>query len=448
MEGVTPDPHPHHPRVRYNVVIHAADAGFFGLALGLASFVTVFPLFVRTLTDSAVLIGLIGALHPLGWHLPQLVTAKRVAGLRRFLPMVMLTTSIERVPFFLLAGLVWLSASLPKGLTLALTFSLVFLIGLGGGLTATAFQSMVGKIMPPWRRGAFYGIKTAAANGMLMLGAVIAGRLIDHVAYPHNFSLCFALAGMATLVSWAILGRTWEVDAAPLAELGLDGDGMSGGVGDTPDGISDANIDGLSSVTSESPMTPPLRTTLTQILKRDPHFRWFLLSRSLSQLANMATAFYTVYGVTRFGIDGFTAGLMTGTFAGAQTLANPLMGWLGDRRGHGWVMKLGMLAAAAGALLALAAPSAGWLYGVFVLAGIANVAAFTMPLAINLQLAPPAHRPAYIGLANTLFAPSIALATLLGGLLAQKFGYQATFLAAAAGGLATALVLHFRVAHV
>ena len=43
---------------RHNFTVNIADAAFFGLGLGFASFVTVIPLFVNTLTQSTILIGL------------------------------------------------------------------------------------------------------------------------------------------------------------------------------------------------------------------------------------------------------------------------------------------------------------------------------------------------------------------------------------------------------
>ena len=45
----------------------------------------------------------------------------------------------------------------------------------------------------------------------------------------------------------------------------------------------------------------------------------------------------------------------------AQIVANPLMGWLGDRWSHRSVMAIGMVAAALSAGMALWAPSVGWL---------------------------------------------------------------------------------------
>jgi MFS family permease len=104
-------------------------------------------------------------------------------------------------------------------------------------------------------------------------------------------------------------------------------------------------------------------------------------------------------------------------------------------------MALGALTATASGLLALAAPTAGWFLVVFALAGVAAVAMIITPLSMILGYSPVADRPAYIGLSNTLVAPAAVLAPVLGGWLADRHGYPATFAAAALGGLATALVL-------
>jgi len=64
--------------LRYNVTVGMIDGGFFGFALGFASFGTILPLFVASMTNSATLIGLVPAIHAAGWLLPQLFTANPV----------------------------------------------------------------------------------------------------------------------------------------------------------------------------------------------------------------------------------------------------------------------------------------------------------------------------------------------------------------------------------
>jgi len=393
---------------RYNFIVNVLDGGFFGSALGFASFVTVLPLFVSTLTDSAILIGLASAIHSVGWQLPQLLTVNRVARLRRYKPMVLLMTIHERLPFFGLAIAAWMLPVLGPHRALPLTFGLLIWQGLGGGFTATAWQSLIGKIIPVERRGTFFGTQSAAANLGGSLAAIIASLLLERLSLPSNFALCFLLAGIATTISWVFITQTREPESSPANQR-------------------------------------TFQSNLGAILRRDANFRWFLVARTLLQLATMAFGFYAVYGVRYHHMSAGVAGLMTSVFMAAQIVANPLMGWLGDRRSHRIVMGIGAYAAAASALLAWLAPSVSWFYLVFALAGIANVAGWTIGLAMTLEFGSEAERPAYIGLTNTLVAPSTILAPLVGGWLADTVGYQATFLASVMGGLAAALVLQILV---
>src|SRR5215207_8894700 len=118
--------------LRYNVTVNLMDGGFFGLALGFASFSTILPLFVASMTDSATLIGLVPAIHSAGWLLPQLFTATYIARLRRYKRTVMLMTIHERVPFL---GFAIVALLLPKiGVQAGLIISFILLTwqGLGG----------------------------------------------------------------------------------------------------------------------------------------------------------------------------------------------------------------------------------------------------------------------------------------------------------------------------
>jgi len=395
--------------LRYNFTVSVMDGAFFGLALGFASFVTILPLFVSTMTDSAILIGLIPAIHSVGWQLPQLFTARQVTRLSRYKPTVILMTIHERLPFLGLAAVAWFLPTLGREMALLLTFGLLTWQGLGGGFTATAWQSMIGKIIPAERRGIFFGTQAAAANLFASGGAVLAGILLEWLDSPLDWTICFSLASVSMAVSWVFLAKTREPDRPPA-------------------GANENRSDFWSSVGA--------------ILQRDVNFRWFLIARLLSQMAMAAFAFYTIYAVRHHGMSEGTAGLMTGVLLATQVAANPIMGWIGDRWSHRAVMEVGALAAAASASLAWLAPDMIWFYLVFTLAGVAIVAFWTIVITLTLEFGTEAERPAYIGLANTLVAPGTILAPLVGGWLAESAGYPATFLASAVSGLLTALVLH------
>ncbi len=393
---------------RHNFIYNVLDGMFFGLGIGFASFVTVIPLFVDTLTDSTLLIGLIPAIHTLGWQLPQLFTASRVARLPRYKPMTLTMTLQERWPFFGLAVVALLSATISPALALALTFALLIWQGLGGGLTATPWQSMITKIMPPNRVGLFYGTQSAAANLMAGIGAIAAGALLLRLDPAPGFALCFGIAGAAMVVSLVFLSRTREAATPP-----------------------------PTTADSRASFWPMLRG----ILRRDPNFRWFLVARVLAQFAFMAVGFFTIYAVRRFAVDEQTAGVMTGIFLFSQTLAGPLIGLSGDRWGHRQVYIAGALLMTAAAGLALAAPEAAWFYGIYALAGVANSVFWTTTMSIVVEFGALAERPYYIGLINTLVAPATLLAPIAGGWLVDAVSFEAMFIAATAAGALTTLVL-------
>jgi MFS family permease len=182
-----------------------------------------------------------------------------------------------------------------------------------------------------------------------------------------------------------------------------------------------------------------------EILRRDRNFCNFLFTRLLWQFASMGFAFYIVYGLRRFGMSDLTAGLLTAALTITQTLANILMGWLGDRIGHRLMLIAGAVATALSSLLAWAAPSLNWMYLVFILAGLSNVAYWTIGMAITTEFGNEETRPTYIGLSNTLVAPFTIIAPLLGGWIADSAGFQTTFMISAVGGLVVAGLLFWLV---
>jgi MFS family permease len=396
---------------KHNFVVNVFDGGFFGFGMGFGSIVTVVPLFISLMTDSAILIGLIPAIHVVGWQLPQLFTARHVARQTRYKPMVMLRTIQERVPFLGLAVIAWFLPKIGPQIALGLSFGMLVWQGLGGGFAATAWQSMVGKIIPGDRWGLFFGFQSAAASLFASISAVLAGIILERVASPVNYTICFLLTSAAMAISWIFLDQTREEKSTIV------------------------RVDEDSSARYWS--------SLRQILRKDTNFRWFVLVRILAQLGTVGFSFYTVYAVRYYGIGGGTAGVLTAVLTIMQTAFNPVMGWLGDRWSHRGVMGLGLLAAIASTTLAWLSPGVGWFYLVFGLAGIANVAVWTIAMAMTLEYGTETERPAYIGLANTLVAPSAFLIPLIGGWLADTAGYQTTFITSAIGGIITFAVLIF-----
>jgi len=396
--------------LRFNFTVNLLDGGFFGFALGFSSFITVIPLFVSQMTDSALLIGLVPAIHNVGWQLPQLLTASRLSRAKRFKPLTLWATIHERIPFLGLAVIAWFLPNLNTQTALVLIFILLIWQGLGGGFTANAWVNLISKVIPSNLHGTFFGAQMAFFTGLEAVGAILAGLILDRLDGPLDFTLCFLAASLALVISYGFVALTKERET--------------------------------NSPTGEG-LPPNFWEVSGRILRTNRNFIIFLGVRTLSQFATMALSFYTIYAVWHFGVNEFTAGVMTTSFLLANILASLLMGRLADHWSPRMVMGLGGIGTSLSALIAILAPSAGWFYLALVFASMGIVAAWTIPIPLTNQFGNEQERPFYIGISNTFTAPAAILAPILGGWLADTLGFQATFLVSVISGLLMSAILYF-----
>lgn len=397
--------------VRRNFTVNVLDAAFFGLALGIAgSSGPTITLFLNSIHASTILISLASAFHDIGWQLPQMLTSNYVARLQRYKPMVMFMTIHERWPFFGLAVLALLIPVLGDNSIGLFAFLFLTVHALGGGFAATAWQSMIGKIMPRDRRATFFGIQSGVAALLGAGGALAAGILVEKLPSPYGFVVCFGLAGVAMMISLAFLGQTRE--AAHDAEH-----------------AEEAKKFGW--------------RKFWEIFKRDVNFRWFLVARIITQVAWMGSLVYVIYAVRVFKMSPELTGIMTGVLLIFQTVANPLLGWVGDRWGYRMVMVLGALTITLSAALALFASSVSWFYLVFALTGISKATVWGVTMTFILEFGSESEKPLYVGLANTPMAIFTILVPLFGGWVSDNLGFGTTFTICVIAGLMTAFMLYF-----
>lgn len=284
--------------------------------------------------------------------------------------------------------------------------------GLGAGFTANPWQVMINKVIPSDYLATFFGMQGAAANLLASGGAIVAGILLERIAYPLNYAATFAVACFWLIVSWFFVNATRE----------------------PPHEIDETAINQSS-----------LWSSMLSILRSDRNFVWLLISRMLSQFGIMGFAFYSVHVVKNLGATEFQAGLMTSVLMITQVVMNIGMGWLADRWSRKGVLEIGFVAMGLSALLAWLAPSFNWFYLVMVLTGTAYTALWTIMMALTLQFGGDETRSTYVGMANTLITPFTILAPFVGGWLATVASYQVTFLASTIFAVVAFICLHFTV---
>jgi MFS family permease len=257
---------------------------------------------------------------------------------------------------------------------------------------------MISKIIPPDSRGTFFGMQAGLANLFISMSAIGAGYLLNYLASPLDFAVCFFIASIFFTISWFALAQTREPE-------------------DT------------------EKIIPEEKTHFwddaKKVLSRDRNFNWFLTARILSQFATMGFAFYIIYALRDFHMTAVIAGYLTATLTISQTISNIGMGWLGDKIGHRAMLILGAVAAFLSAVLAWNATSIVWFYPIFILTGMANVSIWTNGMTMSVDFGTESERPIYIGLSQTLTAPASIIAPILGGWIVDSAGFSPTFIISA-----------------
>jgi MFS family permease len=396
---------------RWNFWVNVMDLSFYMLAMNLVSQATVMPLLVSKLTDSKLAIGLIPAIASLGFLLPQLFTANFTERLRYKKPFVLLVSGPGERGAFLYIGLTILLFGVTRpSLALFLFFVFIALWAVSAGIAMPAWSDLIAKVIPVQRRGVWSGTANGLGALMGVVGAWGAGLILAGYAFSRNFAFAFFLAFGAQVISWIGLALNRE-----------------------PAGL----------VIKPHISEKEYFRLLPALLRSNPNYVHYLISRSVANLGGMAGGFLMVYGSERYGFGGAQVGMLTAIVAGSQAVMNPLWGLVADKMGNKLVLvtaTLSMLLTTASALLI---PSPIAIYVAFVFFGSAMAAEQVSGPNIVLEFGSEADRPTYIGLTNTLLAPARTAAPLIGGVLATMAGYRGMFGVAIILGLIGVAMLQF-----
>nr|MDW8081340.1 MFS transporter [Candidatus Calescibacterium sp.] len=375
----------------FNFFVDSLDYAFFSLALSFGSVTTFLPLFAKNLGASNVEIGLIPALAYLGWSLPALWGARVSRRLPRKLPYILRMTLFERLPFLGIALVAaFLAVPFPR---LALYFVLFFLALACSamGFLGPIWTEMIGKVIHSSRWGLYF----ACGNGIGALMGFWGSRLAEHLiaVYPFawNFAVCFFLASLAMGVSYLFLSLTREEDNQVRDERGSH------------------------------------HRSFFHIVREDRNFLRFLVARVFLALGVMGAAFYTVSVLQRFSIPDALVARYNAVLLVSQALSNFFWGPLGDKRGHKLVLLCGTLAIVLSNLWAIIAFSPWHFSLAFGLLGLNYSAVSVGGVAILLDFAPEKWRWLYLGWGNFFSGFPAFFAPILGGKLADLFGYVAVF---------------------
>ncbi|MEI6157727.1 MAG: MFS transporter, partial [Atribacterota bacterium] len=371
--------------------VGSLDYAFFSLGTAVASTTTLLPVFARNLGATNVEIGLIPALYYLGLSIPSLFCGIYSSRLERKLPFILKFTMLERLPYLGIALVAFFLASLSSATALGLFFLLLSVSFGVMGILTPVWMEMVGKVINPTRIGVYFALGNGIGALMGIWGSRLAELFIQRLPFARNFGYCFLLTILAMLVSFIFIALTRE---------------------------------------EKENLPPPKKEylrTLGRIFRRDPNFRSFTIARGFLAMGVMGGAFYTVHALQSFHVPDSLIARYNAVFLVSQALSNFIWGPLGDRKGHKLVVLLGCLSILLSNVIAIISPGPSSFYFAYAFFGIYWSAIWVGGIAILLDFGPREQRSAYIGLGYFLSTFPSFFTPLLGGKIADSFGYRNVF---------------------
>ena len=257
------------------------------------------------------------------------------------------------------------------------------------------------------------GFWWGAGNVMGIGGAAIATVLLASVTWPLNFAFCFAMTFAAMAISFVLLALGREparvTHHPPTARLSL----------------------------------PAQAREIVALVRQDGALRRLLIANGLVGMATMAGALYAVSAVRLGGLSDPEVGAESTVLFVAMTVGSFAWGTIGDRFGHRATLLWGTACAGVAGLAALVAH--GFLaFGVVFLAlGLSISGVLLAGFTLITQFGPEERRPTYVALASVAYAPFVIGAPILGGFIANEWGYPPVFAVTALFATAAALLLRF-----
>jgi MFS family permease len=379
-----------------NFMLIILDSSFFSFSTALLSQDTILPFFIKNLTNSLAWIGLVPAIYYLGYYAPQLFGAYLIQGRSTRKWIIFWIAVAERIGIMFIALVAQTIGRLPSNSILALFLMAYSIFTITNGLIGPAYADFISKNIV-YNRGLFYGFMNWL-GGIIGFGASLTAKyIIDRLDYPHNLQSLFWLCFAASFISPFIIASFHET---PFPEV--------------------------------SPSEPFSKFiyAIPRYINTYPQFMRFLITRSIVGLAFMANAFYAIYAVKHYDLDPGIVGVFTMIILFARSGMGFIWGWIGDHKGYKYVLMGASLLLGLEAALALLVNVSWVFYLIMFCVGGVYASIWIYDPNMVFRIAPPKETSRFIGTANTLLGPIMAIAPIIGGMIVDNISYEALFMVA------------------
>jgi DHA1 family tetracycline resistance protein-like MFS transporter len=145
------------------------------------------------------------------------------------------------------------------------------------------------------------------------------------------------------------------------------------------------------------------------------------------------------YFVTHFGVSAVVVGLIFATFSFCQLISGPIWGNVSDRIGRKSVLIISQIGATIGWAMLAFSPNIAWVFVARIVEGVSG-GNIGITQAYVADLVEGKDRSRAFGLISATFGAGMVFGPLCAGLLFQRYGFKAPFLAASALQLLTLIL--------
>jgi MFS family permease len=367
---------------------------------------TFLPAYLHAISGSSSIVGLGLALQQLGGVFTPIFGATRVEHKARVAPAAMWIGGIARLAVLGMGLAGWFL----KGQTLVVAVvAMMFMFGLFMGVQRVVFSLLMAKVIPIARRGRLQAWRNATGGVVAAAIAYAAGRwFIEPNLFGHGYSVTFVVAFVFTSLGISAFGLLLREPEPPTLRPRT----------------------GFRERLKDFPV----------LLKSDRNYAMFLAVQMLATSSRIALPFYVIYVGQRTHLSGGDLGLLSVAFLGADTLANLVWGYLGDKTGFRQVLLFSLALWAAATMLLMGTDSMA-LFGLAFFGLGASQSGYMMAAqTMILEFGSREDLTMRIAISTTAENITATVSPLIGGLMADHLGFPWVF-GVSLGFLLAALIL-------
>jgi MFS family permease len=385
-----------------NFILSYLNGVFASIGFRLIDSNMVLPAFIKQLTNSNVMVGLVSSTMSAGSIWLQMLMSNLMEHRPRKMPFYTFGVVIRLSMWAFIILFTLLIGNSNNALLFVGFYSLYFTFCSSLGISNLPFNDIVAKAIPAKRIARLFSFRqfTGEAFGIgvgLLIKFILGERC--YLAFPYNYAVIFLIGFVALTISGVVFIAVKE----PIEPV------------------------------------PKKRKPFWQHLKIGPHFlktdrnyRSFMLYRIVSSFGAMSIPFYVPYAIDRMQIHASTIGTFTAVGAVSALFSNLLWGYIGEKKGSRNLMVIASTLACIAPIVASCVkylPSHSQITAyllVFVVNQAFTSASGVAYMTYSLNMAPSMNRPSYLGFLNTLMFP-LGFTSLLAGALLKVIPYEFMF---------------------